>query len=57
MKNKGNQKHLHYYHAKGGYMGKELDKCDSSDISLQEFLNNVGVQRLSKSQLSWKKVE
>jgi len=32
-------------------------KRDSSDISLQEFLNNVGVQRLSKSQLSWKKVE
>jgi hypothetical protein len=32
-------------------------KHGSSDITLDEFLNNVGVQRLSKSQLSWKKVE
>lgn len=32
-------------------------KFSKSDISFEQFLTNVGVQRLSKSQLSWKKVE
>ena len=36
---------------------KNRIKHSNSNVSLDEFLKNVGVQRLSKSQLNWKKVE